>query len=194
MNRLGLLSRLQCNSPRKAIASAGVLLVAAAVAVGSQASFNSASSNPANVITAGIVKLSNSRANSAILTVSALKPGATATGTVNIGNAGDINAALTLAEANLVDTPASPALSAKLTLLVQDLGSTSCTSNCPAPVTLYSGALGSMPTLSLGTYTPSLTHQFRFTVTFPDSGTPSGDNAYQSANTKVDLNWTANQA
>jgi hypothetical protein len=188
------LAGFRASSPRKAIASAGVLLVAAAVAVGSQASFNSASGNPNNVITVGILKLSNGHPNSAVLSVSNIKPGGSASGTVNIGNSGDINGTLALAEANLVDTPSSPAFSAKLKLLVQDLGSTSCTSNCSAPVTVYNGTLGSMPTLALGTFAAGVTHQFKFTVTFPDSGTASGDNAYKNASTTADFDWTINQS
>jgi hypothetical protein len=60
-------------------------------------------------------------------------------------------------------------------------------------VTIYSGALGSMGTLTLGTFATGATHQYKFSVTFPDGGSNGADNAYGGATTTVSYLWTATQ-
>jgi spore coat-associated protein N len=171
----------------------GGLVVASAVALGSGANFNSTSANPGSFISAGTIVVTDSLAGKSILSVNLLKPGGSTSGTVNIQNGGTAPAGLTLAKANLVDTPASPALSSKLTLVVSDLGNPACTTSCPAAVTIYSGTLGSMGTLTLGTFATGATHQYQFTVTFPDGGSNGADNAYGGATTTVGYVWTATQ-
>jgi spore coat-associated protein N len=171
----------------------GGLMAASAVALGSGANFNSTSANPNTLISAGTVKVTDSLAGHSILSVNLIKPGGSTSGTVNIQNGGTAPAGLTLAKANLVNTPASPALSSKLTLVVKDLGNPACTVSCPAAVSLYSGTLGSMGTLALGTFAASATHQYSFNVTFPDGGPDGADNAYGGAITTVDYVWTATQ-
>jgi spore coat-associated protein N len=171
----------------------GGLVAASAVALGSGANFNSTSANPGDFISAGTVVVTNSLAGKSILSASQLKPGGSTSGTVNIQNGGTAPAGLTLAKANLVDTPASPALSSQLTLVVSDLGNPSCTTSCPAAVTMYSGALGSMGTLTLGTFATGATHQYKFSVTWPNGGSNGADNAYGGAITTVSYLWTATQ-
>jgi spore coat-associated protein N len=171
----------------------GGLVAASAVALGSGANFNSTSANPNDVISTGTIVVTDSLAGRSILSVNMLKPGGSTSGTVNIQNGGTAPAGFTLAKANLVDTPASPAFSSKLTLVVSDLGNPSCTVSCPAAVTMYSGALGSMGTLPLGTFAAGATHQYKFSVTFPDGGSNGADNAYGGAITTVNYVWTATQ-
>jgi spore coat-associated protein N len=168
-------------------------VAASAVALGSGANFNATSANPGDFISTGTIVVSDSLAGSSILSVNMLKPGGSTSGTVNIKNGGTAPAGLTLAKTNLVDTPASPALSSKLTLVVSDLGNPSCTVSCPAAVTMYSGTLGSMGTLALGTFAAGATHQYKFSVTFPDGGSNGADNAYGGAITTVNYLWTATQ-
>jgi spore coat-associated protein N len=171
----------------------GGLVAASAVAVGSGANFNSSSANPGAFIGAGTIIVTDSLVGRSILNVNPIKPGGSTSGTVNIQNGGSAPAGFTLAKANLVDTPASPALSSKLTLLVQDLGDPTCTVSCPAAVTTYSGTLGSMGTLTLGTFAAGVKRQYKFTVTFPEGGSNGADNAYGGAITTVDYLWTATQ-
>lgn len=180
------------SSPRKMLAALGALTVATAVAVGSGANFNSTSANTSNIITAGNIAHSNSKANQAILTASNMKPGGTSTGTVDLKNTGDLAATFTLTKSNLTDTPASPAFSGKLDLKVEDLGDPAATP-APTPVTKYDGKLGAMGSISLGSYAVNDTHRYKFTVTFPDGGTNGADNAYKGASTTVDYNWTSVQ-
>lgn len=180
-------------SPRRLLIALGALVSASAVAIGSGANFNASSTNPATLISAGTIVVTDSLAGQSILAVNPIKPGGSMSATVNVQNGGTAPAAFVLAKANLVNTPASPGLSTKLTLVVQDLGDPACTVSCPAAVTMYSGTLGSMGTLALGTFTAGAKHQYKFSVTFPDGGADGADNAYGGALTTVSYVWTATQ-
>ncbi len=180
-------------TPRRFVITLAGLVVAAAIAVGTGANFNASSANPNSLISAGAVAVTDSLPGTSILTVSPMKPGATSSATVNITNSGNVPATLALAKLNVVDTPAAPPLSAKLTLLLQDLGDPLCTTSCPAPVTMYSGTVGSMGTVALGVFSAAVTHQYKFSVTFPDGGSGGADNAYGGAATRMDYRWTATQ-
>lgn len=180
-------------SPRKLLIVFGGLVISAAVAVGSGANFNATSANPGTLIQTGTIVVTDSLSGASILNLSAVKPGSTTTGAVNIQNGGNVPAGLTLAPANLVNSPASPPLSSDLTLQIQDLGNPSCTTSCPAAVTVYSGTVGAMGTLALGTYAAGATHRYTFSVTFPDGGSGGADNAYGGASTTVNYVWTATQ-
>ena len=171
----------------------GGLVAASAVAVGSGANFNATSANPRAFISSGTIVVTDSLAGQSIVSVNPLKPGGSTSGTVNIQNGGTAPAGFTLTKANLVNTPTSPALSSKLTLVVQDLGDPTCSTSCPAAVTMYSGILGTMGTLTLGTFAAGAKHQYKFSVTFPDGGANGADNAYGGAITTVDYLWTATQ-
>lgn len=121
---------MSASRPRKLLIGAGALLAAAALAVGSGANFNSASANPSNVFSAGTLSHSNSHDNEAILSARDMVPGDTQVGTVDIANTGDEAAGFALSRAALRDTPRRPALSERLELLVEDLG-TPCEKECP---------------------------------------------------------------
>ena len=177
-------------SPRKVMVGLVGVLAATGIAVGSGANFNSTSANPSNVFSAGTISQTNSKTGAAVLTASGLKPGGTASGTVDIKNTGSVSGAFTLTQANLTNTPASPALSAKLTVVITDLGDPAslCTTSCPV---VYTGALGGMGSTSLGTFTAGVTHRYQFVVTFPDGGANGADNSYQGASTSVDYDFTA---
>jgi spore coat-associated protein N len=192
MHRRSLPS-LASASPRRLLIALAGLLISAAVAVGSGANFNSTSANPSSLISTGTIVVTDSLTGQAVLSMNAVKPGTTKTGSVDIKNGGNVLASFTLAPANLVNTPATPPLSSKLTLQIQDLGDPSCAVSCPAAVTVYTGALGSMGTLSLGTFAAGATHRYGFSVTFPDGGSGGADNAYGGAATSVDYRWTATQ-
>jgi spore coat-associated protein N len=179
-------------SPRKVLLAFGGLLIAAALAVGSGANFNSTSANPSNVFTAGTISHSNSKASAAILTASNMIPGGTSTGTVDIKNTGSASGTFTLAHTVAVDTPVSPGLSKKLILTISDLGDPTCVTGCPATTQLYTGTMFAMPaTIALGTYAPGATHRYQFVVSFPDGGTGGADNAYQGAATTVEYDWSS---
>jgi spore coat-associated protein N len=182
------------DSPLKIVSALFVLSLAAMMAVASGASFTSTSANAGNVVTAGNLTHSNSNAPGAILTVSGLTPGHSDNGTVDLTNTGDAAGVFTLSKSGLSNSDTSNPLGAKLTLVVEDLGDPAAAVPS-APVTVYSNKLGTMGPIGLGTWASGETHRFKFTVTFPDGGTPagpnSGDNAYKGDSVTVNYNWDA---
>jgi hypothetical protein len=177
-------------SPRKLVGALCVLMLAAMMAVASGASFTSTSANVGNVVTAGTLEHTNTPDNpdGTILNVQDLMPGESESGYVTLENTGDGAGVLTLEKSNLVNTPASPAFSNKLDLVVRDV------TDPLAPVVKYTGKLGAMPQLTnLGSVDASDEKRYQFTVTFPDGGVPSsattGDNRFKNASVTVDYNW-----
>jgi spore coat-associated protein N len=187
MNRFAALTR---RSPRTVLAAAGTIALAGAVTAGSGANFNATTANPGNLVTAGTLAHSNSKADSAVLSADNLKPGDTATGTVDIENTGSLDGVFSLAKSNLSDTPAAASFSTKLTLTVTDLGDPTATP-APAPVQKYSGTVAGMGPVDLGTWTAGETHRYQFVITFPDGGGNGADNAYKGASTTVDYDFAA---
>jgi spore coat-associated protein N len=180
-------------SPLKLVSALFVLSLAAMMAVASGASFSSTSANAGNIVTAGTLTHSNTKAPGMILNVSKLKPGDSATGFTDITNTGDVAGVFTLSKSNLLDSDATNPLSAKLDLVIEDLGDPAAPT---APVVKFPSAkLGTMGAVAMGTLAANESHRYRFTVTFPDGGKPSGpttgDNAYKGDNVTVNYDWEA---
>jgi spore coat-associated protein N len=184
------ISALWQASPLKLVGALFALSLVAMMAVASGASFTSTSANAGNVVTAGNLTHGNSEAG-AVLTVDKLVPGESQSGTVDIENTGDVDGVFTLSKSNLVDSDAALPFSAKLDLVVEDLGDPTA-NNLTGPV-VYTGKLGAMGAQPLGTWIPTAAHRYKFEVTFPDGGAPLGpalgDNRYKQASTTVDFNW-----
>ena len=179
---------------KRRLGALAALLVAAAVAVGSGANFTSASANPSNTFATGTLSHTNSKNNAAILTATAMKPGDPATvGTVDIQNSGSASGTFTLAKSAITNSDAANPLSTKLTVVVNDCGTfTGATPpSCASPTQLYSGTIGAMGTLPLGSFPAGTQHRYEFRVTFPDGGTGGADNAYQGDNMSVQYDWNA---
>jgi hypothetical protein len=189
MSRIAIL----LERPKLTLAALATSLAAVGLAVGSGADFTSASANPSNTFSAGTLSESNSKDNAAILTASGLKPGGTATGSVTIANTGSIPGTFSLSKSNLTNPvlgTGGEKLSDQLDLLVKD-----------GSVTVYSGKLGAMGTLSLdgdtvaagtqqfGTSGATATHTYAFTVTLP----AATGNAYQGTSTSVQFDWSSTQ-
>lgn len=138
--------------------------------------------------TSGPISIQDSRAGSAILTAGPMKPGDSVQGLVTIVNSGSA-ASLRLSESNLTDEPGrfGGALSSRLQITVEDLSK-------PVPP-VYSGPLGSLPNIALGSFAQGAKHTYRFTATLPNGGPPpsssTGDNLYQGSRTTVEFDWTA---
>jgi spore coat-associated protein N len=164
-----------------------LLLVAAAIVVASGAVFSSSTANPSNQFSAGILKQSNSKEHKAILTAEKMVPGDAATGRVTIRNTGDVKGVFTLKGGTPTDSPGANGgkLSSVLRLKVQE-GTTTVVRE-----QRFDAALSK----SLGTFAPGQEHTYKFTVTFPDTGTPgsdtSNDNAFQGSKTVNTYTWTA---
>ena len=185
MNRFSVLVR----HPRRTLGALAMLLVAVGVAVGSGANFTASSANASNTFSAGALSIGKST-NGAVLTASNLKPGGSATGTVDIQNTGTVSGDFSLAESTPVDSDATHPLSAKLDLVVLDCGVVTGTPpDCVTGTTqVYSGKLGALTSQSLGNYATNVKHRFKFTVSFP---TGVDDNDYQGDDTSVDFSWSA---
>jgi hypothetical protein len=198
MSRFAFMAR----HPKRTLGVLALLLAAMAVTIGSGANFTAASANPTNVFTAGTLTMSNSSAGTAIFTAAQglMKPGDTRVGTVDIQNTGSVAGDFVLGTSNIVNTPAAPGLTSRLTIKVEDCGKFTagnvtpppCTSNTtiygPASIAGLSGqALGTFAGGSLAT---SDKHRYTITVNWPN-GTPAQDNPLQGASVTFDLNWTA---
>src|SRR5215218_3833474 len=132
-------------SPQKMVGVLFALLLAAMMAVGSGANFNSTSANPGNVVTAGTLSHTNSKPGAALLTVSKLKPGESKTGTVQLTNTGNVDGVFSLARTMVSDstgdvTPSNPTsnpFAAHLNLKVVDVTTST-------QVEVYDGLLSAM--------------------------------------------------
>ncbi|MDQ3871136.1 MAG: hypothetical protein M3301_05925 [Chloroflexota bacterium] len=173
--------------------TAGGLLVAF-VAGARQGGSQSDDVAAAAVLVQGSFSQSNSRDGSPIFTVTGIAPGESVTGKVTIANTGTLSGAFTLVQQGLHDTPGpnGGALSGKLDLLVRDVTS------AQAPVTVYSGKLGSMSPRRLGVLAPRQARSYSFTASFPEGGAPptpaAGDNAFAASALRVNYLWQGVQA
>ena len=156
-----------------------VIVVAVLVATFSFSLFTSSSANPGNAVGSGIMQVDNDQEGLAILTAENMLPGENASGQVSIQNVGDAEGDFTLSASNLTDTPATPAFSSVLTLVVTQDGTE-----------IYNGLLSDFDQEDLGTWPADATHNFSFVVTFD----ATAGNDYQGAETTVDFNWDATQS
>ena len=171
-------------SPQKLVGVLFALLLAAMMAVGSGANFNSTSANPGNVVTAGNLMHTNGKNGNPVLTVSKLRPGQSDFGTVSITNTGDVDGVFSVAKTVVTDStaPGNP-FASKLRLKVEDVTA------CGAP--LYDGALSAMGVTAANTITPGAAHTYKFTVTCPDGGPNGADNVYKGASVEANFDWEA---
>src|SRR5690349_17308281 len=176
--------------PRRTLGVLATALAATGVAVGSGANFTAQSANPSNTFTAGTLTMSNSKDAAAIFTGSNMKPGDTATGTVDIQNTGSLAGTFSLSRSALTDSDTANPMSAKLDLVVKDCGDFSAgTPTCDVgdPVK-YTGTLGAMTaSTALGSFAANEKHRYQFTVTFNSSAT----NAYQGDSSTATFQWDA---
>ena len=176
--------------PMRVLGALSALIAAVAVAVGSSASFTASSANPSNTFAAGTLSILNSKEGLAVLTASGMKPGDSATGTVDVQNTGSLSGAFSLSRSNIVDSDGANPLSAKLNLVVKDCGDFSAgvpTCDAGDPVK-YTGTIAAMNAdVALGTFAGGEKHRYQFSVTVNSSA----DNAYQGDNSVVPFAWNA---
>lgn len=167
-------------SPQKMVGVLFVLLLAAMMAVGSGANFNSTSANPGNIVTAGNLEHKNT---GALLTVDKIKPGETKpAGSVTIENTGDIDGVFTVDKTVVSDSTAAGGnpFADRLEVTIKS-----------GALTVYSGPLNAMSAETAGTIAPGATKTYDFSVKFVDGGTGGADNVYKGASVKVDYDWEA---
>jgi hypothetical protein len=199
MSRFAFMAR----HPRRTLGVLALLLAATAVTIGSGANFTAQSANPTNTFSAGTLSIGNGAPGTAIFTAPLMKPGSVTVGDADIQNTGTIQGVFTLSTANIVNTPATPGLSNRLQIEVEDCGKWSGTvaPNCAAGTTTVDYPLGSIAGLSnqqLGTtgiFLAGDKHRYQITVSWPGpSALPAQnalDNPLQGANLTFDLVWSA---
>jgi spore coat-associated protein N len=187
----GLVSRLHALSarPLRTLAALAVVLAAVGITVGSGANFTASAANAGNVFAAGTLSIGNG-GNTALLTTSAMKPGDSANGTVDVQNTGTVAGDFTLTTSN---PSGSTTLLGQLDLVVADCGTWSggvAPSCSGSPTTVYSGKVSSLTSQALGSWAASVKHRYRFTVTLP----AATDDTYQGKSAQVDFGWAAQTA
>jgi hypothetical protein len=170
------------------------LLLAAAMAVGSGANFTSQTVNTGNLVAAGT--LTAAGPNSAILnTGTKLRPTESVSGEATIQNTGNTRGAFSVTGKNLVDTPGSaggPNLSSQVTVTVQELsGPGGSVTNTISSGTLLSNFNSA---IALGNINGGSSRTYKFTVTFPTTGSDATDNTFQGAQSALNLQFDAVQS
>lgn len=164
---------------RKALLPLATLVAAAAIAVGSGATFSSSSNNTVSSVTSGTLSQSNSKANAAIFTLTDVKPGDTFNGDLKITNTGSLPAAFTLTETSSTNAFTDANLSLKIT-------------NVTTGASVYTGTFGGLvdgTKTDLGTIAPGVANDFRFTVTLAADAT----NADQGKTASAVYEWNSTQ-
>ena len=174
--------------PRRTLGALAVVLAAIGITVGSGASFTASAANPGNVFTTGTLAIGNTP-GTALLTAGSLKPGDTATGTVDITNTGSLAGDFALKTAN---STGYAALLAQMDLVVLDCGAWTTTApNCSTgTTTVYTGKVSALANATLGNYAGGIKHRYKFTTTLPSST----DDTFQGKTASVDFTWAATQS
>ncbi|GGL05182.1 hypothetical protein JOE58_003195 [Curtobacterium luteum] len=192
-------------TPRAARLAAWIAVPAALVASGvvvstaSYSAFSATTVNPTSNWTAGTVALSDDDANTALFTVTGLKPGSTGTNCIAVTSTGSLPSTVKLYGTNAATTNA---LATNINLTVEQGtggGFGSCTGFTAAATsgTLYTGTVGGFGSTStnfasgIGTWAPtgtaSETRVYRFTYTVPTSA----PNSIQGGTAALGFTWEA---
>ena len=149
---------------RKILVPLATLSAAAAVAVGSGATFTSTSGNTISAATSGTLTQLNSKDGGAIFDLANMKPGDTLNGTLNLTNTGSLPATFSLTET----TSANGFTGDNLTLSI---------TNTTTGATVYNGTFGGLvdgAKTDLGVFQPGTVNTYKFTVKLAQA-TPNGD-------------------
>lgn len=192
MSRLSALAA----HPRRTVGALAVVLAAVGITVGSGANFTAKAANPANTFTAGTLSIDNSRGNgaaaSAVLTAPNLKPGDSATGTVDIQNAGSVAGTFTLSTSGASDSTVVSLLG-QLDVRIEDCGVYSdgdpptCGSPTSKVLTTTGTKLNGVGSIGLGSFAGGEKHRYKFDVTLP-KGT---GNSFQGKSASIAFDWDA---
>jgi hypothetical protein len=166
-----------------------VVVLAAALAIGSAASFTASSANPGNVFTAGALSIGNYKADWAtsnegqtlvgLVNADNMAPGDTVTGTAYIKNTGSVSGVFSLSGQV---TAGDADFASYLRLTVKQDGAT-IVDNQPLATALTTP-------VSLGSWAAGEQHVYTFEVTFPD-GAPGADNVYMGKSCTLGIAWSA---
>lgn len=134
----------------------------------------------------GAVSISNSRAGQAIFTTTQdMRPGDDVTGTLRIGNDGDVDGHFAVRPSTLADAPGpyGGLLSERIDLVLVDI------TDAGHPVTIYAGHPADFGQVDLGTFDAGEDRNYLFTATLPNIG--ASDNLYQGSSLSLGFEWRA---
>ena len=154
---------------KKILVPLATLTVAGAIAVGSGATFTSTTGNTISTVTTGSLKHTNSKDGAAIFNLTNMKPGDTVNGSLVITNTGTLPAKFSLTETSSANAFGERAADDNYLKLVV----TNVTTNAQ----VYSGTFGGLvdgAKTDLGTMNPTVSNEFRFTVTL-DVAAPNSE-------------------
>ena len=132
----------------------------------------------------GAVTISNSRAGQAVFDAQAMRPGQGVSGTLTIGNEGDVAGDFAVRPSGLHDTPGPNGglLSQRVELVLFDV------TDVDAPQTIFAGTPADFAQVSLGKFDPGEERDYLFAANLPDT---NDDNAYQGAGVSLGFEWRA---
>jgi hypothetical protein len=142
----------------------------------------------------GAVAIANSHAGQSLFDAGDMRPGQGVTGTVTIGNDGDVAGRFTVATTNVTDVagPNGGQLSQRLELALFDV------TDAGDPRSIFVGHPADFDEYDVGTLAPGDERSFLFTATLPDGGVPasatSGDNRFQDSRLSLGFQWRAGAA
>ena len=165
------------------LSAAAVAVVSVAAVGGTFANFTATpTSISSNAFATGSLAMSRS-GSGAIFSLSAMKIGDTASGSVTISNTGTLAGAYTLTGAS----SGSSALTGQLKLTVYK--------DSDGGTAVYDGSLAGFSSASLGTFAANGdAHTFYFHVSLPSAGSDTADNLLQGLSASESFTWTATQA
>jgi spore coat-associated protein N len=185
--------------PRRTVGALAVVLAAVGITIGSGANFTAESANPANTFTAGTLSVDNSRGNgasaSAVLSAPNLKPGDSASGTVDIQNAGSVDGVFTLSTSGSSDST-GVSLLGQLDVRIEDCGAyvngtaPTCGGASSDVLTAPDTKLDGVGSIDLGSFAGGEKHRYKFDVTLPGATT----NSFQGKTASIAFDWNAQTA
>jgi hypothetical protein len=136
----------------------------------------------------GAVSIANSRANQAVFSAHDMRPGEGVSGTLRIGNDGDVagHFAVRPSTVNDIPGPNGGLLSERIELVLFDV------TDVDDPVTVYAGHPADFDQVGLGKFEAGEARNYLFAATLPDEG--PGDNLYQGSGLSLGFEWRAGAA
>jgi hypothetical protein len=133
----------------------------------------------------GAILISNSRAGQAVFSALDMRPGEGVSGTLQIGNDGDVAGNFAVRPSTVLDTPGPNGglLSERIELVLFDV------TDVAHPVTVYAGHPADFDQVGLGELDAGEHRNYLFAATLPDGG--AGDNAYQGSGLSLGFEWRA---
>jgi hypothetical protein len=130
----------------------------------------------------GAVSIANSHEGASLLHATNLRPGQAVSGTVDIGNDGDVAGRFTVLATGVADTPHG-LLSQRLVITLSDV------TGAAAPRQIFRGTPATLGEYYVATLAPGASRTLLVTATLPDGGV--GDNVYQGSSLSMGFEWHA---